>query len=82
MDGQQVARRAAVMTVREALDATRPAPLTFVYVEPYVVPKRSPAGDARERADMRFLQLNCELEPATLAAFVGERVDVFIGAES
>ncbi|HVX16132.1 MAG TPA: HlyD family efflux transporter periplasmic adaptor subunit [Pirellulales bacterium] len=52
--------------------------LTFVRVEPYVVPKRWLTGDNTERVDTRVLQVIYSLDDADAAAFVGQQVDVFI----
>jgi HlyD family secretion protein len=58
-------------------------PLTFVRVEPYVIPKRSLTGDNTERVDTRVLQVIYALEKSTAnqAVFVGQQMDVFIEAK-
>lgn len=56
-------------------------PLTFVRVEPYVVPKRSLTGDSTERVDTRVLQVIYALEPAIHDVYVGQQVDVFVEAQ-
>jgi HlyD family secretion protein len=60
----------------------REFPLTFVRVEPFVIPKKSLTGDNTERVDTRVLQViyalgdaHTEGEPPV---FVGQQVDVFI----
>jgi HlyD family secretion protein len=56
------------------------AKLSFVRVEPYVVPKRSLTGDSTERVDTRVLQAIYSFDRAELQAYVGQQVDVFIEA--
>lgn len=53
-------------------------PLTFVRIEPYVVPKKSLTGDSAERVDTRVLQLIYEFMPPPFPVYVGQQVDVFI----
>jgi multidrug efflux pump subunit AcrA (membrane-fusion protein) len=55
-------------------------PLSFVRVDPYVIPKRSLTGDSTERVDTRVLQVLYAFDPATLPAYVGQQVDVWIQA--
>ena len=56
-------------------------PLTFVRVEPFVVPKKSLTGDNTERVDTRVLQVIYECDPAGRPPlFVGQQVEVFIEA--
>jgi len=54
--------------------------LSFAYVEPYVIPKRSLTGDSTERVDTRVLQVLYRFDPSRLAAYVGQQMDVFIEA--
>lgn len=56
--------------------------LTFVRVEPYVVPKRSLTGESTERVDTRVLQVLYAFDPNALPVFVGQQMDVFIEANS
>jgi len=56
------------------------AKLSFVRVEPYVVPKRSLTGDSTERVDTRVLQAIYSFDRAELPAYVGQQMDVFIEA--
>jgi HlyD family secretion protein len=65
-------------------DQTHAFKLTFVRVEPYVVPKRSLTGDNTERVDTRVLQVIYKLEPGKQRAYIGQLLDVFIdvGAET
>jgi multidrug efflux pump subunit AcrA (membrane-fusion protein) len=55
-------------------------PLTFVRFEPFVVPKRSLTGDSTERVDTRVLQVIYRVERDDRRLFVGQQLDVFIGA--
>jgi HlyD family secretion protein len=54
--------------------------LTFVRVEPYVVPKRSLTGSSMERVDTRVLQVIYSYPASRLPAYAGQQVDVFIEA--
>ena len=56
-------------------------PLTFVRVEPYVLPKRSLTGERTERTDTRVLEVIYSFEPGDRPVFIGQQVDVFIKAE-
>jgi hypothetical protein len=56
--------------------------LTFVRVEPYVVPKKSLTGDNTERVDTRVLQVIYAAAPGQGRLYVGQQVDVFIEAET
>jgi RND family efflux transporter MFP subunit len=56
----------------------RAMPLTFVRVEPFVVPKKSLTGDSAERVDTRVLQLIYEFAPPAFPVYVGQQVDVFL----
>jgi multidrug resistance efflux pump len=65
-------------------DPSKGFDLSFVRLEPYVVPKKSLTGDNTERVDTRVLQVIYELEPATIGSprvFVGQQVDVYIDGE-
>lgn len=55
--------------------------LTFVRVEPYVIPKRSLTGDSAERVDTRVLQVLYAFPRTALPVYVGQQMDVFIEAE-
>lgn len=60
-------------------DPTVSFDLTFVRVEPFVIPKVSLTGAATERIDTRVLQVIFSLErPASPPLYVGQQVDVFI----
>ena len=54
------------------------APLQFVRIEPFVVPKRSLTGDSTERVDTRVLQIIYRVERDDMPLFVGQQLDVFI----
>jgi multidrug resistance efflux pump len=53
-------------------------PLSFVRVEPFVIPKRSLTGNNSERVDTRVLQVIYALPPGQSNLYVGQQVDVFI----
>lgn len=55
-------------------------PLTFVRIEPYVIPKRSLTGDNTERVDTRVLQVIYALDKQDQPVYVGQQMDVFIEA--
>jgi HlyD family secretion protein len=59
---------------------TKPIPLRFVRVEPYVVPKRSLTGDNTERVDTRVLQVIYEIGAVQQTLYVGQQMDVFLDA--
>jgi multidrug resistance efflux pump len=56
-------------------------PLTFVRVEPYLVPKKSLTGEGTERIDTRVLRVIYALPPGMKRIYVGQQLDVFIAAE-
>ncbi len=53
-------------------------PLTFVRVEPYVIPKRSLTGGNSERVDTRVLQVIYAIDTANKPLYVGQQMDVFL----
>ena len=55
--------------------------LTFVRVEPYVVPKKSLTGDNTERVDTRVLQVIYSVDQMKERLYVGQQLDVFIDAD-
>jgi RND family efflux transporter MFP subunit len=56
-------------------------PLTFVRIEPYVIPKRSLTGQSDERVDTRVLQVIFSFNPPeAFPVYIGQRVDVMIEA--
>lgn len=54
--------------------------LSFVRVEPFVIPKRSLTGDNTERVDTRVLQVIYAIDEARENLYVGQQADVFIDA--
>jgi len=54
--------------------------LTFVRIEPYVIPKRSLTGESTERVDTRVLQVLYKVQNASFPIYVGQQMDVFIEA--
>lgn len=64
-------------------DTKNPIPLSFVRIEPYVIPKSSLTGASTERVDTRVLQVIYSLQrPKTRPIYVGQQVDVYIDAGS
>jgi multidrug efflux pump subunit AcrA (membrane-fusion protein) len=54
-------------------------PLSFVRIEPFVIPKRSLAGDNRERVDTRVLPVLYEVQQSKGAPLlVGQQVNVYV----
>lgn len=58
--------------------ADRKILLTFVRIEPYVIPKRSLTGENTERVDTRVLQVIYRFERPSFPVYAGQQVDVFI----
>jgi HlyD family secretion protein len=56
-------------------------PITFAYIEPYATPKVSLTGDSTERVDTRVLQVIYAYDRASMNAYAGQQVDVYIEAE-
>jgi multidrug resistance efflux pump len=52
-------------------------PLTFVRVEPYVIPKKSLTGDNTERVDTRVLQVIYAVNDPNARLYVGQQLDVY-----
>jgi multidrug resistance efflux pump len=52
--------------------------LTFVRIDPYVIPKKSLTGDNTERVDTRVLQMVYALETQAQGVYVGQQMDVFL----
>jgi HlyD family secretion protein len=57
-------------------------PLTFVRVEPFVIPKSSFTGETIERVDTRVLQVLYNFEKKDLPVYVGQVLDIFIESKS
>lgn len=55
-------------------------PLTFVRVEPYVIPKKSLTGGNTERVDTRVLQVIYVIDRADVPLYVGQQLDVSLDA--
>ncbi|MCY2976204.1 MAG: HlyD family efflux transporter periplasmic adaptor subunit [Planctomycetota bacterium] len=53
-------------------------PLTFIRIEPLLIPKRSLNGNVSERIDTRILQIVYRLDYTGKEVFSGQQVDVFI----
>jgi HlyD family secretion protein len=63
-------------------DTTEPIELTFVRIEPYVVPKVSLTGSSTERVDTRVLQVIYSFtRPKDRPVYVGQQVDLFVKSE-
>ena len=58
--------------------AGKKIPLTFVRIEPYVVPKKSLTGENTERVDTRVLQIIYRFDRPPFPVYAGQQVDVFI----
>ena len=60
-------------------NAEHQVPLTFVRIDPFVIPKVSLTGSSTERVDTRVLQVIYSLaKPTEHPLYVGQQVDVFI----
>jgi HlyD family secretion protein len=59
-------------------DSSRGLELSFVRVEPFVIPKKTLSGENTERVDTRVLQVIYAIEPGQAPVFVGQQLDVFI----
>ncbi len=69
---------AAIGSVRG--NASLKYPLSFVRVEPFVVPKRNLTGDSTERVDTRVLQVIFRL-PKEAVLYAGQQMDLSIEAK-
>jgi multidrug resistance efflux pump len=56
-------------------------PLTFVRVEPYVIPKKSLTGGNTERVDTRVLQVIYSIDTPNAPLYVGQQLDVSLESE-
>lgn len=61
-------------------DGQQELPLSFVRVEPYVIPKRSLTGDNTERVDTRVLQVIYAVDSPKSPVYIGQQMDVYIDA--
>ena len=60
-------------------DATKPIPMDFVRIEPYVIPKESLTGSSTERVDTRVLQVIYQFHNSSdRRIYVGQQIDLFI----
>ena len=59
-------------------NTTQAIPLTFVRIEPYIVPKKSLTGENSERVDTRVLQIIYRFDRPAFPIYAGQQVDVFI----
>ncbi|HVL14354.1 MAG TPA: biotin/lipoyl-binding protein [Gemmata sp.] len=55
-------------------------PISFVRVEPYVIPKKSLTGGNTERVDTRVLQVIYAIDDPNAALYVGQQLDVSLDA--
>jgi HlyD family secretion protein len=55
-------------------------PMTFVRIEPYIIPKTSFTGETIERLDTRVLQVLYRFEKKDLPIYAGQLLDVYIEA--
>lgn len=53
-------------------------PLTFVRIEPYIIPKASFNGDTTQRIDTRVLQVLYAFEDPHPSVYAGQMLDIFI----
>jgi RND family efflux transporter MFP subunit len=72
-----VAPQAAGVASLKSVAGTK-IPLTFVRIEPYVVPKKSLTGENTERVDTRVLQIIYRFDRPPFPVYAGQQVDVFI----
>ena len=54
------------------------APLHFLYIEPFIIPKTTLTGDNQERVDTRVLQIVYEMQRGDLPIYPGQLMDVYI----
>jgi HlyD family secretion protein len=84
VDEQNASRLQGGQTARAYLkgDTTKPIELSFVRIEPYVIPKVSLTGSSTERVDTRVLQVIYSFErPKDRPIYVGQQVDLFVKSE-
>lgn len=61
-------------------NGTLSTPISFLRIEPYVVPKRSLTGSSNERVDTRVMQAIYRIDSTDLELLVGQQMDVTIEA--
>lgn len=54
------------------------APLEFLYIEPFIVPKEALTGDNTERVDTRVLQVLYSFDRGNLPIYPGQIMDIYI----
>ncbi|MCP5505066.1 MAG: efflux RND transporter periplasmic adaptor subunit [Chlamydiales bacterium] len=54
------------------------APLNFLYIEPFIIPKTTLTGDNQERVDTRVLQIVYEMHRDDLPIYPGQLMDIYI----
>jgi hypothetical protein len=54
--------------------------LQYVRTDPDVIPRVTLTGDTTQRTDSRVLQVIYSFDPAALALYIGQLMDVFIEA--
>lgn len=83
IDEQNAVRVRPGMTAKAYVkgDRENAIPLSFVRIEPFVIPKTSLTGSSTERVDTRVLQVIYSLQiPKDRTLYVGQQVDVFMDA--
>ena len=83
VDEDNASRVAANMTAVAYIKGRRDItiPLTFVRIEPYILPKISLTGESSERVDTRVLQIIYRFDrPEGASVYVGQQMDVFLDA--
>jgi HlyD family secretion protein len=58
----------------------QPIDLSFVRIEPYIIPKKSLTGESTERVDTRVLQIIFRFAAPKLPVYAGQQMDVFLEA--
>lgn len=56
-------------------------PLSFVRIQPYIIPKSSFTGETTERVDTRVLQVLYSFDKGDLPIYTGQILDIFIESE-
>lgn len=56
-------------------------PLSFSYIEPYIIPKQQLTGSDIERIDTRVLQIIYTFNPQDLPIYIGQLLDVYLEAK-
>lgn len=56
-------------------------PLSFGYIEPYIIPKQQLTGSDLERVDTRVLQIVYTFDPQDLPLYIGQLLDVYVEAK-